>query len=46
MVNGQFHTLAMLHMGYTFDRRMGGPQSQSGCSGEKEKPLHLPGIEP
>jgi len=39
-VRGHLHVLAALPMGirpqYSFDRRLGGPQSQSGCSG-KEK---------
>jgi len=31
---------------YPFDRRLGEPQSQCGCSGEKKKSLLLPGNKP
>jgi hypothetical protein len=31
---------------YPLDRRMGGPQSQSGCCGGNKNLLPLPGIEP
>jgi hypothetical protein len=31
---------------YPFDRRLGGPQSQSGCSRKEEKSLPLSGIKP
>jgi hypothetical protein len=31
---------------YLLDRRLGGPQSQSGREGEEKKFLHVPGIEP
>jgi len=29
-----------------FNRRLGGPQSWSGCSGKEKKYLPVPGIEP
>jgi hypothetical protein len=48
-VNGQLHTPAALPPGkegpYPLDRRLGGPQSRSGRSGEGDKYLPLPGIE-
>jgi hypothetical protein len=31
---------------YPLDRRLGGPQSQSGRYGKEKNPLLLPGIEP
>jgi hypothetical protein len=31
---------------YPLDRRLGGPQSQSGCSGEEKNSQPLPGLEP
>jgi len=31
---------------YPLDRRLGGPQSCSGCSGEEKNSQPLPGIEP
>jgi len=31
---------------YPLDRKLGGPQSQSGHSGEEKKSLPLPGIKP
>jgi hypothetical protein len=48
-VSGQLHAPAALIPGkaplYLLDRRLGGPQSRSGCCGEEEN-LALPGIEP
>jgi hypothetical protein len=31
---------------YPLDRRLGGPQSRSGCDGERKNSQHLPGLEP
>jgi hypothetical protein len=31
---------------YSFDRRLGGPQSRSGCGGEEKNSQSLPGLEP
>jgi hypothetical protein len=49
-VSGQLHAPAALLSGrdpwYTFDRRLGGPQSRSGRCELEENLLPLPGIEP
>jgi len=43
-VSGQLHTLAALTTGkshqYPTDRRLGGPQSKSGCSGGEKDLCH------
>jgi len=50
-VSGQLHALVALHWGkrsqYPLDKRMGGPQSQSGNGGKKKKnSLPPPGLKP
>jgi hypothetical protein len=49
-VSGQFHTPAALPPEkeplVPIDRRLGGPQSQSGCSNEEKNAWTLPGIKP
>jgi hypothetical protein len=49
-VSGQIHAPAALPPGkqlrYPLDRRLGGPQSQSGPYGEEKNRLLLQGIEP
>jgi len=46
-LNGQLHSLAALSQGknpqYPLNRRLGGPQSLSGCSGEDRNSQPLPG---
>jgi hypothetical protein len=51
-VSGQLHAPAALppppqgkSPWYPLDRRLGEPQSRSGCCGEEENSQHLPGIE-
>jgi len=49
-VSGQFHEPAALPpppptTRYTMDRKLGGPQSRSGRSGQKKNSLPLPVIE-
>jgi hypothetical protein len=45
-VSGQVHTLATLPLGKEpqdpLNRRLGGAQSQCGCSGEEKKSYHCP----
>jgi hypothetical protein len=49
-VSGQLHVLAAYPQGksplYPLDRRLGGPQSRSGRSGEEKNSQPPPGIEP
>jgi hypothetical protein len=49
-VSGQLHSSAALTQGrspwYALDRRLGGPQSQSGRGGEEKNSQPLPGLEP
>jgi hypothetical protein len=49
-VSGQLHAPATLLQGknpwYLLDRRLGGPQSRSGCGGEEKNSQPLPGVEP
>jgi hypothetical protein len=45
-VSGQLHAPAALPPGYPLDRRLGGPQSHSGCGGEEKNAQLPPGIEP
>jgi hypothetical protein len=49
-MSGQLHVLAALPPGkdpqYPLDRRLGGPQSRSGCSSEEKNSQPPPGIEP
>jgi hypothetical protein len=49
-VSGQLHAPAALSQGralwYPLDRRLGGPQNQSGHDGEKKNSHFLPGLEP
>jgi len=49
-VSGQLHASASLLQGkspwYPLDRRLGGPQSQSGRDGEEKNSQLLPGLEP
>jgi hypothetical protein len=42
-VSGQLHAPAALS---PLDRRLGGPQSRSGCGGEEKNSQPPPGIEP
>jgi hypothetical protein len=47
-VSGQFHAPAALTPGkdfwYLLDRRLGEPQSRSGCGGEEKNSQPLPGL--
>jgi hypothetical protein len=47
-MSGQLHASAALHQGkspwYSFDRRLGGPQSRSGRGGEEKNSQPPPGI--
>jgi hypothetical protein len=49
-VSGQLHAPAALPQGkiswYPLDRRLGGPQSRSGCSGEEKISQLQPELEP
>jgi hypothetical protein len=49
-VSGQLHAPALYPQGkkpwYQLDRRLGGPQSQSGSSGEEKNSQPLPGFKP
>jgi hypothetical protein len=49
-VEVQLHASAALHSGksprYPLDRRLGGPQSSSGCGGKEKNSQPLPGLEP
>jgi hypothetical protein len=49
-VSGQLHALAFLPQGkspwYPLDRRLDGPQSQSGCGGEEKNSQPLSGLKP
>jgi hypothetical protein len=49
-MSGQLHASAALTPGknpwYPLARRLGGPQSRSGCGGEEKNSQLLPGLEP
>jgi hypothetical protein len=49
-VSGQFHASAALSPGkkplFTLDRKLDGPQNQSGRGGEEKNSQPLPGLEP
>jgi hypothetical protein len=49
-VSGQLHALPLYPQGkspwYSLDRRLGGPQSQSGHGGKEKNSQPLPGLEP